>query len=183
MAVHVLSLGAFCACRSPVYLAGPVLEALAEWPYLVPLPVRVRLPSVIIGSSGPFGRGSFKLLELLMVALVAPQALHFGPLPKLWMCGCVLLLSAVVAVVLHLHSTIMQTRGEHSGLASLAAETSSQDRRERLGWRLHLYLAVLGLANGIAEEAVSRGISCVCVRARTRVCVCMCVPVPPSCDQ
>jgi membrane protease YdiL (CAAX protease family) len=71
----------------------------------------------------------------------------------------VLLLSIAVFLVLHLWSSLFRSRGQHAGLAYMTRETSKAhaDEAGGLSLRMHLMLALLGLANGICEECVSRG--------------------------
>ena len=129
------------------------------WPTLLSNEFIDRVPSVLTGESGPFGRSAAKLLELLTVVVLCPASLTMGPLPSAAVTGLLVVMMVLTNLVLHAWSSLTKSRGEHAGLNRMVDGDGDGDgARAALGVKRHLWMVLLAALNALAEESVSRGL-------------------------
>lgn len=166
--------------RSTAPLIRLVPRLMSAWPIAIRSEhARRRLPDWLVGRSGPFGRGCFKVCEALCAYVLLalrwslegdaglsvpgarvwwqlwppPDTLSLGPMPRPIDWLIVLFLSGIVNAVLWMWSRGCRSRGDHSGIHGMVRGTVGRS----LEWREHVRLAGLALGNAFCEEVVSRG--------------------------
>eukprot|EP00457_Paulinella_chromatophora_P010492 gb/GEZN01010596.1/.p1 GENE.gb/GEZN01010596.1/~~gb/GEZN01010596.1/.p1 ORF type:complete len:295 (+),score=27.94 gb/GEZN01010596.1/:77-961(+) len=155
-----------CPPHSPAALLGPLANVCsqfsfllstsrrAQWSWLLSMSRRATLPGLV----------GAKLVEVFFGWLLLsvweqqlwPTGLWLGAWPSPTAFLVVIILAAGTNLVLNLWS--MYFSGDESGVRNMVEDSRWKSLRGKsLTLQEHSYLAVLGLANALAEEGVSRG--------------------------